>query len=552
MASPHPYRGISTVRALGASALTTVMLFASLAGQAVADDEPGASNAPPPPEASYAPHTPQFLAQNYFAELPRERLNAFRSDPRFTQWPWECDPDFVHDTGPTPPEFLYDGEFDLTNGVLFGISEWVGCFMSDQIELIEASLSSDAEVTILTERKLIPNVERCLRGKGFTRAQIDRINFVPVEVDSMWIRDYGPEFQRHETDHAVRAMVDPTYNSTIPRADNCRPVERGPLTWGRDRDDASPTRLADLVAAGGAELRGVGTATAYRAPVVFEGGNIFTDGEGTCFRNRQVANRMNTAEEFMGLPQGIGQLFRGWWDYGEAEVDDLIAAYYNCDEVVVLDSMLPTTLDVPFGGVIDHIDMSVTFLSPDTVLVGDYNYQNADGEYLTLSGEADEPDDPVNATILDENAALLEAAGYDVVRIPMPVPFCTRGNNCVLDHERDLSAETVIPCPDHVYEDGRYVGGFDPETGAPLIRVWATFANSIRIGDRHMVPSYPGSADALPSSEHGELLAEQEAEALQVYQDELDALYGDVEVVPVTSDGLAPCNGSLQCITKTY
>jgi hypothetical protein len=544
-----------TPRALAMGIALLVVLSSVLAADnAAAENEPEPPAGPELPEPSYAPHRPQFLSHHYFTQLPPATINAFRSDPLFTQWPWECDPDFRHDTGPSPADYHYEGEFDLTSGVLFGISEWVGCFMSDQIELIAASLESDAEVTILTARKLVPNVRRCLQSNGFSAAQIDRINFVPVEVDSMWIRDYGPEFQRHESDSTARALVDPVYNGTIPRPANCRSLERGPLTYGRERDDASPTRLANLVDAGRAELRGVETATAYRAPVVFEGGNIFTDGDGTCFRNRDVANRMNTAAEFMGLPSGVGTLFTGWWNYDEDQVDATIAEHYNC-EVVVLDSMQPTTLDVPFGGVIDHIDMSVTFLSPDTVLVGDYNYRTSEGEYLTLTGDPSEPDDPVNAAILDANAALLEYHGYDVVRIPMPVPFCSRGNNCVLDYERDLTDETVIPCPDEVFdEQGRFIGGFDAETGLPIIRTWATFANSIRIGDRLMVPSYPGSAATLPSTEHGQLLQRQEAEALQVYRDQLRVLYGDegIEVVPVTSDGLAPCNGSLQCITKTY
>lgn len=544
-----------TPRTLGTGIVVFAVLLAGLAGdQAAANDEPEPPSPPPLPEPSYAPHRPQFLTNHFFTQLPRETINAFRSDPSFTQWPWECDPDFRHNTGPSPAEFRYEGEFDLTSGVLFGISEWIGCFMSDQLELIAASLESDAEVTILTERKLIPNVRRCLRSNGFSAVQIDRINFVPVPVDSMWIRDYGPEFQRHESDGTARALVDPVYNATIPRPDNCRPLERGPLTYGRDRDGASPTRLADLIDAGRAELRGVETATAYRAPVVFEGGNIFTDGEGTCFRNRYVADRMNTAEHFMGLPPGIGALFTGWWDYDEQQVDQVIAEHYNC-EVEVLDSMRPTTLEVPFGGVIDHIDMSVTFLSADTVLVGDYNYRTGEGEYLTLSGDPDEPDDPVNAAILDANAELLESLDYNVVRIPMPVPFCTLGNNCTLDQQRDLSDETIIPCPDEVFdEQDRFVGGFDPETGKPIIRTWATFANSIRIGDRLMVPSYPGSAAALASSAHGDLLQRQEAATLEVYREQIEALYEDesIEVVPVTSDGLAPCNGSLQCITKTY
>lgn len=511
------------------------------------DSEDGTRTAPAP---SYAPHTPKF-PQHYFTDLPFQVGNAFHSDPEFTQWPWECDPQYMHDTGATADDYDYLGEFDLTNGVLLSMPEWgFGCFMSDQRALIRASLDTDAQVTILTDQHLIPNLKRCLRDHGFTNAQIERINFAPVDVDSIWIRDFGPEFLTNSEDGS-RAMVDPTYFGTLPRPDNCRPLERGPLTFGRDRDDASPTRLAELVGSGDVELDGVqGAPEVFRPPLVFEGGNIFTDGDGACFRNRIEANFLNTAEWFWHGSFYADASINGWWDYAESTINELISEYYNC-EVVVLESMRPTSGEAP-GGVIDHIDMSVTFLSSDTVLVGDYDYETEDGESLTLLDG--QPDDPINAEILDNNASTLATLGYNVVRIPMPVPHCTRGFNCVPDYDRDLSSDTIIPCPDYVYdEQGRFVGGVDPDTGERIRRNWATFANSIRIGDSLMMPSYQATADALPETRK-ELLKAQEEEARQVYQSELDRLYGDgvVQVVPVPSDGLAPCNGSLQCITKTY
>jgi agmatine/peptidylarginine deiminase len=548
---------MTSVRRLCAGFFSSVMVLVMVpADHAVAEgqEEAGPGGAQqmdeeavnPVPRQSYAPHTPQF-PWHFFSEFPWTAFNAFRSDPSFTQWPWLCDPEYKHDTGPTPDEYHYLGEFDLTNGVLFGMPEWgFGCFMSDQLELMRASMDTGAEVTILTAPKLIPNVKRCLRANGFTGAEIERINFAPVKVDSIWIRDYGPEFQSDRDDHSARAVVSPTYNGTLPRPDNCRPLERGPLTYGRSNDDASPTRLADLVERDKLELRGVDAAEVYRAPLVFEGGNIFTDGEGRCFRNRDGTNRLNTEAFF-----GDGSI-AGSWTYTEDEIDAVIAEYYNCDEgVVVLDSVQPTS-DRVLGGALDHIDMTVTFLSSDTVLVGAYAYQTEEDESLTLVDDV--PDDPVNAAILDDNADLLEELGYNVVRIPMPVPFCTRGWNCVPDYERDLTGETIVPCPDEVYDDdGTFVGGADPTTGEPFLRTWATFANSIRIGDSLMMPSYPESAAAL-DSDLGQLLLAQEQEAQRVYQQELDRLYGDgaVTVVPVASDGLAPCNGSLQCITKTY
>ena len=45
------------------------------------------------------------------------------------------------------------------------------------------------------------------------------------------------------------------------------------------------------------------------------------------------------------------------------------------------------------------------------------------------------------------SAALLASKGYDVVRIPMPVPHCTIGSNCRPDYERDLSSDTLRQAP---------------------------------------------------------------------------------------------------------
>lgn len=502
---------------------------------------------PPPP--SFLPHQPGF-----FHPLPFNVTNAFRSDPEFTQWPWECDDDYRHDTGPAPDNFRYPGEFELTNGVLFGWSEYnFGCLMEDQRELIRASLGTTAEVTVLIEQSLISSAIRCLRSHGFTEEQIDRINFVAMKMDSPWIRDFGPDFLTDASDGFTRAVVDPTYFGVVPRPDNCRPLERGALLeFGRSNADASPTRLANLIAEGKAELRGVGAIDAYRMPLVFEGGNIFTDGAGTCFRNRLDTNVTNS-DINTHLHHGLPWL-EGGWSYTEEQVDALIADYYRCDRVVALDSIRPTSGEAP-GGVIDHIDMTLTFLSPDTVLVGDYSYQAPDGSYLTRSGTS-EADDPFNDDILDGRAARLEELGYHVVRIPMPAPFCVRDRsaNCQPDYARDLTSDTIIDCPAHVYDESkRFVGGIDEETGKPIFRTWATYANSIRIGEAMMVPSYHESSLALAQPLR-DLIQAQEAEALRVYQAELDRLYGEgaVLVVPVQSDGLAPCNGSLQCITKTY
>ncbi len=80
-------------------------------------------------------------------------------------------------------------------------------------------------------------------------------------------------------------------------------------------------------------------------------------------------------------------------------------------------------------------------------------------------------------------------------------------------------------------------------------RVWATYMNSIRLGDAMAVPIY----DWVPEEDRAQHLAER-AEALAIYQRELDAEFGagKVGVVTIQGDKLIPCQGSLHCTTMTY
>nr|WP_272491343.1 agmatine deiminase family protein [Corallococcus exercitus] len=135
-------------------------------------------------------------------------------------------------------------------------------------------------------------------------------------------------------------------------------------------------------------------------------------------------------------------------------------------------------------------------------------------------------DDAVNAGILDRNARRLADLGYDVVRIPMPTPYCQdAGDTCVGSPER------IREC------DGTNE------------RVWATYLNSIRLGDVMAVPVYRHVPPSQAWRHHG-----QEQEALATYQWALDREFGAgaVKVVPIPSDTAIPCQGALHCLTKTF
>jgi agmatine/peptidylarginine deiminase len=162
------------------------------------------------------------------------------------------------------------------------------------------------------------------------------------------------------------------------------------------------------------------------------------------------------------------------------------------------------------GGVIDHIDMWMTVLSRKTILVGRY----------------DVADDAQNAAILDRNAQRLSNLGYRVVRVPMPKPYCKQLN---------------ATCTGQANLIGKCDGASE--------RVWATYMNSIRLGNALAVPVFRW----VPES-HKAIIAAQEAEAFATYQRELDREFGRgaVQVVPIQSDGIIPCQGSLHCVTMTY
>lgn len=382
-----------------------------------------------------------------------------------TAAPWECDASLYGFDAPPTGSATLPNESESTTGLLVGWPQYGGT-VPELIDLILLSVGH-ADVTIVVPAQFQPSAEAVLRRHGLDDAQLDLLNWVNLPIDSVWMRDYGPDVLV-DADGA-RQFVDPSYYPSLSRTCN--------NLVGRAEDDAVPTRLAD-----------VWQVPVHRPQALFEGGNLLSDGRGTCFRARDVANLFNCNSRFC---------------YTEDELNEALGAAYGC-EVVAMDSLV--------GDVIDHIDMWMAFVSPTTALVGRY----------------DVADDPENAAILDGNAARLESMGYRVARIPMPSPWCFKGTaTCIADDARRMTE-----CGDR-----------------STARVWATYTNSIRVGDRMIVPVYRWAPDSM--RDH---VAAQEAEALAVYQAELDLAFGPgaVEVVAAGSDAIIPCLGTFHCISKTY
>lgn len=113
----------------------------------------------------------------------------------------------------------------------------------------------------------------------------------------------------------------------------------------------------------------------HRVPLALEGGNLLVDGAGACITTTQTTERAAMTVEELG---------------------HLLALYLGCKETIVLEPLV--------GEWTGHADLFVLISGPRAALVGAY----------------DVAVDPVNAEVLDRDAAALEAAGFSVARAPMP------------------------------------------------------------------------------------------------------------------------------------
>jgi len=191
---------------------------------------------------------------------------------------------------------------------------------------------------------------------------------------------------------------------------------------------------------------------AIAAPITLDGGNLLSNGQGLCLTTTSLLDA-NMERQL-----------------DEAALGELLHRFVGAEEVMVLEPLS--------GEPTGHVDMFATFLAPDVIAVGSY----------------DPSRDPVNADILDRNAARL--ADIRTPRGPLRV--------------------VRIPMPSN--DDG----------------VWRSYTNVIMANGVLMVPVYP------------ELDAGIQQEALNVYR----RLLPNWQVVTIDSSGLIACGGALHCISN--
>jgi len=215
-------------------------------------------------------------------------------------------------TPPPPGDFFLPAEYDQADGVILS---WDSYYASLLIQLIAAVTQTDTAYIVVSGASEQNSVHVQLSG---TAADLSKVKYFHKNLNSVWIRDYGPWWGLDE--NGQRFILDFIYN---------RP---------RPLDDQFPEWLAGQI--------GVNY---YSPNLVHAGGNFMVDGHGMGFMSSLVLNENSSLS-----PAAVRQIFR---------------EYAGLDSVVILTPM-------QYDGT-GHIDMFCKLLNDSTVIVGEYTSQSA-------------------------------------------------------------------------------------------------------------------------------------------------------------------------------
>jgi agmatine deiminase len=252
----------------------------------------------------------------YMSEAEQEnKADWWAADPR------ERYPSYYGFTDAPADPGVLPGEFEDVEELLIAWADAAWSLGTFYVRLVDAA-AWRVPVTIIISSSSDANYLR----EAFTERDmnVDNISFLVSDLDSIWIRDYGPL--------AVR------------RRDGTMRYLDGRYYFGRWYDDVFPTLLANHR-----------STPVSRPPLEMEGGNLQSDGAGRCI----------TTEYLIEQNSGFG--------YDADDVRQVLRNYFGCQQTVFL-----PTMDGEGTG---HVDMAATITAPGEVVVGYYpsgeDYRNA-------------------------------------------------------------------------------------------------------------------------------------------------------------------------------
>ncbi len=290
------------------------------------------------------------------------------------RWSWRYSPPPV-EMGPPPAGIRRPGEFEQMDSTIIAVLNYGADFMQMWTEMVQA-YSQAGFTWIVARGNNRATLEALLSEAGVSE---DAYGFLNYPTDTIWIRDYGPEWA--VTQDGTRHIVDAYYS-------------------GRPLDDMVPALMG-----AGDWLRSDGEPLEVHAHEhELSGGNIMSDGAGTCFFSDIVYGYEKPA---------------GWSD---DDVDQLMMDYLGCEQLIVLN---PICLDGT-----GHIDLYAKLVGPTSILLGRFSPEThfdgsedaGDSGYCEDSFIDDYQDQEDNLAII-EASTNLDGDAWEVTRIPMPEPY---------------------------------------------------------------------------------------------------------------------------------
>lgn len=288
---------------------------------------------------------------------------------------------------PSFNSIIRPAEFDEIESMLVAMVESDSILINMWGELIEI-YSQEGVTMIVTDPRTKPLIQ-----DEFNRRDIpsDAYNFLNYPVNSMWIRDYGPEFVI-ELD-GTRHIIDNYY--TGPKGN-------------QSQDDSIPLKIGtdNWIHSDGSRMR------VHRHETSIAGGNLMTDGEGTCICSSTIYTNENPKK----LPK--------------KKIDQLMLEYFGCRQLITLE---PLCLEST-----GHIDMFAKIVSPTTILLGEFSIDtHFDGNKYSETEGFCENDFPNDYEVLEKNYLTLASTNkldgrqWNIIRVPMLEPYLNNENEWV-------------------------------------------------------------------------------------------------------------------------
>ena len=260
------------------------------------------------------------------------------------------------------------GEFERQQVILLSVSDWQSHHFGVLKQVVEKT-RGHAKLLVMFNKKNMHDdknqIVEVIKALAKDGTDYPHLYFMNHELDTIWLRDFGPQFAESKDGSAV--AVDFYYDGM------------------RQKDDDLPEDWSNF---SGTDFNHV--------PWTLQGGNLISNGKGLSVTTTQIYQDNNVDFSTAGQGRSNNSI-----EESRKFIEMQFKKFCNIKELVVLQPLE--------NELTRHVDMFGTFLAPD----------------LFLMAKLDPRSDPRNARILDENARTLAKLKVDgkplrVERIQVP------------------------------------------------------------------------------------------------------------------------------------